>query len=671
MPDAVHAAPEPQITPWGVDLEAMQKNIIPGDNFYLFANGAWENSAQIAPEAWSAGAVRQALDRTDAVTKQLIAALLSQTWPEDSDEAKFVSIYKAYADRKRVNRLGRQPVQVFLQAVGEAKTHDQIAEALGSYQLGAQGLFHVAVRIDPEGEKSYLPSLEAADLLLGSAHNYMREEASIAALRQEGTLLLEQLLRASGQRLAIGVRVQRVLQLETQIAALYASPEMLRANAAETVFMSLADLQRAAPAFPWASYFAARGVGQPGRVQVSVSKNLEAIANLFAATPVRVWQDYMRLLIMSADGAYLSDRIAKPAQALEALRRGTVYVAPDISERAGQLAMALMPDVIGRAYLNQSDQAAQIAAVATLAEAIRQAYRARILAAQWPSPATKMRAVEKLDALQFIIGEPPGWNDYADYKPSAKTLFENVYLARQQRELSALSRLRVRPDAPREDLTTLRRNIFFSPLQVGAYYLPRLNTVIIPANYLQAPFYDRYADMAVNFGALGTTIGHELGHAFDDQGSKYGPEGQLEDWWTPEDRARFEALSGQLADQFATYEAVPGINVKPGLTLGENLSDLVGLEVAYDAYLAVQANQEGNALPAKEGARRFLLGYAQKRQSLRRPGTALDLALTGPHSPPVHRVNGIVRNLDFWYDAFDVGPEQALWLAPEKRVKIW
>jgi len=194
---------------------------------------------------------------------------------------------------------------------------------------------------------------------------------------------------------------------------------------------------------------------------------------------------------------------------------------------------------------------------------------------------------------------------------------------------------------------------------------------------LQAPFYDPHADLAVNFGALGTTIGHELGHAFDDQGSKYNWDGQLEDWWQPADRARFEAAGAKLAAQFANYEALPGVPVNSELTLGENMSDLVGLEVAYQAYLTVRArhgqSDQSAYTPedAQEGSRRFLLGYAQKRRSVRLPDKVLALSLSDPHSPPVHRVNGALRNFDVWYEAFGVTEDHALWLAPEDRVRIW
>ena len=664
-----------EISPWGVDLTSGQQNTAPGDDFYQFANGGWEKTAKIPDGKWSAGSQTQARERTDAVIDELVNEILRQDWPPGSDEAKFVTIYRSYLNRNRKTIRGREPLRLFLRRIARARSHDEIAVLLGNYQLDAGGLFDVVVRVDPEGERAYLPSLESADLLLGRPLVYLRHEAHFQTKRREGAALLTRLLRQSGQLWMAERRVEDVLALETKIAALYPDTATRRNVSADRVFMSLEALERAAPSFPWRAFFSQSGIGDTDRIHVRTGEGLKQLADLFAETNVSVWRDYLRLRLMSEYGALLVDRIALNAEAMDALRRGVVYVRPEAEKRARDLAIRLMPDVVGRHYLEVGGLQDRIGATEIIAEAIRDAFRLRIQKADWPSEQTKLRALEKLDNVAFMIGGPPNWNDYSGFRPHAWTLFENVYWERQTRKLSAFSRLS-RPKAEvevRESIDTLRSRVFFSPLQLGAYYLPRLNAVIIPANYLQAPYYDPYADMAVNFGALGTTIGHELGHAFDDQGSRFGPDGQLENWWTRKDRERFDMLGEELSNQFAAYEAVPGIAVNAELTLGENLSDLVSLGVVYDAYEQWrQAQSDTRHVPdRKEGMRRFLLGYAQKRKSKRRPNVAIELALAGVHSPPEHRVNGIVRNLDYWYEAFDIGPEHALWLAPEERIRVW
>lgn len=661
----------PEIAPWGVDLDMGLKNVSPGDDFFRFANGHWLQTVQIAPDEWSVGAQREVQERTRALTSDLIDDILHRDWPEDSDEAKFVALYTSYTNRRAVSRLGAAPLRPFLRIINQAKTHTHIGEILGSYKVGIGGLFHIAIRIDPEGERAYLPSLEPDDLLLGRPLVYLRDEPAFQARREAGRDLLKVLLRQSGQRRNLSDRVAAIVELETRIAQLYPDPLAARDATRDRVFVSFEHLNSLAPDFPWTEFFAAHLIYEPDRVHVRLGENFGALTDVFRATPVSVWRDYLRLRLMFQYGDLLPDRIAEPAEALDALRRGTEYMRPAVSERARRLVLQLMPDVVARAYLEEGGPVSQISAVEEIAEAVGAAFRQRLERASWLSVETRTKALTKLEAVAFQIGGPSGWNEFTDYQPRKDRLFANVYTARQQRLESSISRLHRQTDVPREGIDVLRERVFFSPLQTGAYYLPRLNMVIIPANYLQAPFYDPQADMAVNFGALGSTLGHELGHAFDDQGSKYGPEGQLENWWSPADRADFDRLGAQLSDQFSTYQAAPGINVNGKLTLGENLSDLVGLQIAYEAYESLRLAKGGLGISREEGIRRFLRGYAQKRRSHRRDNVALELALAGVHSPPEHRVNGIVRNLDFWYEAYDVTPEHDLWLAPEDRVTVW
>jgi|GEM_PF-2091842 len=666
---------QPQITPWGFDLAGMEKNTHPGNNFYQYANGAWQNSAIVEANHWSQSPTRRLRKQAWAQNLTLIDQLGSQDWPDNSVEAKFLNLHASYLNRRRVNRLGRQPLEPFLTHIASARSHKYIAQKLGNFRLDIGGLFDVAVRIDPASGRGYIPSLEAGDLLLGAREDYIRDDGAALAKQEAGIALLKDLLRGTGGTRRVGSRVRKVIALETEIARLYTPPETLRNPARDDVFMSLDELEAYAPGFPWRVYFEAQGISQLDRIHVRVHENLSALVDVFNKTPVRVWQDYMRLRVLDAYGLYLSDKIARATEALHAVRRGTVYEPVALEVRAGRLADQLMPDVLGRLYMETYFDARLEGAVLEMAEAVRRAYRERILASDWLSPETKSRALTKLEAVKFFVGGPDEWNDYSGFSPNAKSLFNNVYWSRQLRKESSLRRLARRADTPRPSLEALRSHVFFSPRQVGAYYLPRLNAVIIPAGYLQAPFYDAHADMAVNFGALGTTIGHELGHAFDDQGSKYDWDGQLEDWWQAEDRAWFEAAGAKLSAQFATYEAAPGVPINTALTLGENMSDLAGLEVAYQAYLEVRAGDtsatETSAIERLEGARRFLLGYAQKRRSVRLPDKALSLSSSDPHSPPVHRVNGAIRNFDVWYEAFGVTENHALWLAPEDRVRIW
>lgn len=668
---AASTGPQAQIAPWGFDLNGMDENTAPGRDFYKFANGTWAAQAVIAPDEWQAGPIIDIWDLTDKRAAELTHKVLGRRWEESSDEAKFVRIYRSYLDRSTSGRRQPSPIRALVQHIGQARTREDIAERFGNFRLNANGLFGVALRVDPLTGEGYIPSLEPTGLILGGKFAYLRDDPASRAVRSEASGLLVSLLRASGARRNARTRVERILALETQIANLLPDPAIGRDPQRSLTRMSPEMLAEKAPGFAWAIFLEKAGLGHVTAVDVASEDSLIAMTELFAATPVSVLKDYLRLRLMIDYGPFLRDNVARRAEALSALRRGTEYVRPSRSDRARELAHRLIPDVLARAYVAEYVNPQILHDVEAMAEMVRGAYGDRIRAASWLSAPTRERALAKLDKLDFIIGTPPGWNDYADYNPREETLFGNVYWSDQLRHESSLWRLNNAQRRGPADIETLRSHIFFSPLRTGAYYLPRLNTVILPAAYLQAPYYDPGADPAVNFGALGTTIGHEIAHAFDDQGSKFDENGKLQNWWGEADRAAFERIGAEMSLQFSQYEAAGGLLVNPGLTLGENLSDLVGVEVALQAWERMARDRGLADAERREGQRRFFLAYAQKRRSVRREHVAMGLALRDPHSPPVHRVNGILRNVDAWYDTFGVGPDDALWLAPEARVRLW
>ena len=667
----ISSAIDPEFAPWGFDLSGLNTNIRPGNDFYDYANGAWARSVNIAPDARVESVLSAAREITSDVSAVLIEDIIRQEWPEGSDEEKFQKIYSSYLDRSAVNRLGRRPIRAFLRKISRSWTRNELTSTLGSFRLDIGGLFAVRVRVDPRNGQSYLTSVEPARLLLGTREVYLHDDPLFEKRREDGIVLLAGLLDEISRYDANIQRVEDVIALETRLARLYPSRQTLRDPDQDNVFLGFEDLKALEPRFNWKAYFKERGVGVPEIVHVRLGGNLEAIVTEFRTTPMRVWRDYLRLRLMTSYGAYLSEPIVQKVRTFRAMLNGVEPEVTSVEQEAGRLAMSLMPDVVGRAFIRQHGDLTNFPEVNAMADAIKSAYRRRIEKADWLSTATRHKAIEKLDAVAFLIGGPDAWNHYGRLPAREDSLLHNVYWARQIKAEATLSRLGQVAGSPDSDIGELRSHLFFSPLQVGAYYVQRLNTVIIPTSYLQPPFYHSQADMAVNFGALGTTIGHELGHAFDDQGSKYGPSGQLTDWWQKEDRARFDALGERLGAEFAEFTAYKNIKVDPDLTLGESLSDLAGLEIAYEAFREFAKLDDLPALERKEAQQRFLLGYAQKRRSVRRPSFALELALTGAHAPPVHRVNGIVPHFDVWYEAFDISPDDALWRAPEDRLTVW
>lgn len=670
------AAPETAVEALHVVVSPLPKDELatlnPGNNFYLYANSSWLSDVEIEKDSLSAGALRDAVVRRDAVVARLEFDVLNSEWPRGSDEAKYQAVFSSFANGSRVDRRRLLPLRETLRSIRLARRHHEIAALLGDYRLDAGGLFRVSLRVSQREGRAYVPYLGPADLMLGSSDLYLRQDATAQRIREEGAKLLATLLRRGSRRSRLTARVEAVLQLETNLARHAPGPTQERNPTNVTQYRSMSDLSEAAPAFPWSRYLIAQGLGVDTRVNIAPFESLDAVADVFAQTPVAVWRDYLVLRLLLRYGDYLPEDIALVTHKISELQTGTTRPLPSRYERASRFAQWVMPDVLARRYVEGELPPETVRAVETMAEQMRAVYRRRIASAPWLSTQTRTAALAKLEHLEFMIGVPPQWNTYADYNPDANNLFGNAYQKLQARHQTTLARLREHPVDGARDIRMLRRNIFFSPLQVGAYYLPRLNVIVLPAAYLQPPFFDPQADAAYNYGTLGTTLGHEIGHAFDDQGSKFGPTGALENWWTPQDRSQFDQKAAQLSAQFLGHEAAPGIAVNTDLTLGENLSDLAGIETAL---AGLQDTLDAGA-PLASAERnltlqRFFLSYAGKRRKLRRPETDAQLAPLDRHSPPDLRTNIILPNIDAWYDAFAVSPTDDLWLPPHQRVSIW
>ena len=644
-----------------------------GDNFYLFANHLWVSEVEIPPNSLSAGSLNEARTRTEAELSRIETDLLAATWPEGSAEQLYQKFYNAFLNETRINRRGLRPVSDALNGIRQARNHEDIAVLLGNYRFDAGGLFDITLKVSQQKDRAYTPELGLARPLLGLPDIYLRDDEDAKAVRARAADILEQMLRRTGRRFRARQRVEAVLHLEAELARLAPAANAERDPARSQPLYAADDLAALAPEFPWALYLTNQGLGGDIRLSLAAFDDLAAITHVFRKTPVSVWRDYLSLRLMVRYGAYLPEDIAIMTERVGQLRSATLRPLPSRAERASEFAQWMLPDVLARPYVERHLTPETIAAVEDMAGHMRAAYRRRIEAADWLDPQTRKVALEKLDTLDIMIGVPPDWNDPPASVPATGDVFAHAYRKFQARHLSLLSRYRERPPGGMRDVVTLRQNISFSPLRVGAYYLPRLNAIVLPAAYLQPPFFDPEADIAENYGALGTTLGHEIGHAFDDQGSQFGPTGAFENWWTAKDRARFDQMASNLSAQFAGFDAAPGVPLDPQLTLGENLSDLAGAETALDA-MQSRISEDGQPpdLAAKRALlQRFFLSYARKRRRVRRPETDRQFAPRDRHSPPDLRTNITVSNMEAWYEAFGVSQADTLYRAPEDRLTIW
>ncbi len=427
--------------------------------------------------------------------------------------------------------------------------------------------------------------------------------------------------------------------------------------------MDAAGRKTLAPEFDWEGMFATAGYADHPIVYMTTSTALTELGKIYAATPVSTWQDWMKFRMVSASASVLPKRFD---DANFAFYGKTMSDQPEQRarwKRGLALVNGAMGEAVGAIYVKRYYPPESEAQMSELIANLRAAYRERITGNNWMDASTRAKALDKLAAFDPRIGHPTKYIDYSSLQVVRGDPVGNALRAGEFQHQLELSRLPKPVDRSLWGMT---------PQTVNAYYNPLANQITFPAAILQPPFFDPKADAAVNYGAIGAVIGHEMGHGFDDQGSQFGPTGKFESWWTPAARTAFEVKTKALATQYDAFEPIPGVHVKGQLTLGENIGDLSGIGAAYSAYQKYQAvHGKAPAIGGVTGDQRFFLAYAQAWRAKVREGAARARLLTDPHSPPYYRVNGIVRNVDEWYKAFDVKPGDKLYLAPADRVKIW
>jgi len=650
---------------WGVDLTGMDKNVKPGDDFFRYVNGAWFDKAVIPSDRTSTGSFLdldiQSEDRVRAIVDGLEARKDNLT----PDEKRVRDLYHSYVDTKRIEELGLKPAEKDLQAIEAVKTPVDVARVMGSVPMGTASIFRTSIGVDDKKPDAYAVFLRQSGLGLPDRDYYLLDEPGIVSARTAYRAYVAQTLTLGGIPDA-DKKAQAIFELETQIAKIHWARADRRD--ADKVYnpMSVAELEQLAPQFPWAVYLNETGISgtQQGtrRVVVAEKSAFAPLAALFAKTPVDVWRDYLTFHYLSDHASYLPKRfddarfdfygkvLGGQAQQLAREKRGVRFIDGVIGQGVGKIYVA-------RYFPPEAKAKAQ-----DLVRNLLNVYRARIQTADWMSPATREKALEKVANFTVKIGYPDKWRDYSKFEANPDDLLGNA----ERGSVFEWNRKLVRLDEPVD-----RSEWGMSPQTVNAYYDESMNEIVFPAGILQPPFFDPNADDAVNYGGIGAVIGHEISHGFDDQGSKYDAKGVLENWWTADDRKNFEARTEALAMQYNAYSPVKGMFVNGKLTLGENIADLAGLTVAEAAY---HLSLKGKDAPVRDGFtgdQRLFLGFGQVWRYKAHEATARQRLLSDPHSPPEFRVNGTVRNVDAWYQAFNVTPGDKLYLAPDARVHLW
>ncbi|HTQ12790.1 MAG TPA: M13 family metallopeptidase [Rhizomicrobium sp.] len=658
---------KPAVPPWGVDLSMMDKSVKPGNDFFLYADGTWLKHDTI-PADRSFSGVNLELDKQNEQRLKDIVNGFHDKAQITGEEKKLADFYAAFEDRKQIDANGMKPAASDLQRLAGLKTPDDVARAMGDPALGLDGPFNGGIGVDQKDPNIYEMYLGQSGLGMPDRDYYLKTDAEIAKTQAAYRKYLAQMLAFAGIRDADGKRAAAVYRLERQIAVA-SWPAADRRDAEKTYNPTkVSALKKLAPHFPWDAYFAANGLSESspkGERVIVVAENtaFPKLDAMFAKTPVTTWRDYLTVRYMHSFAAYLPKAVDDADFAFygEAIQGKTAQL--DRETRGVQLLDNDMGEALGKLYAARYFTADAKAKALKLVHNMLAAYDADIQTLSWMTPATRAKAREKLHHYMLKVGYPDAWRDYSALAIDRNNLIGDVKNAAR----FEWNRNLVRIDKPVD-----RAEWGMTPPTNNAYYNPVFNEIVFPAGILQPPFFDPNADDAVNYGEIGATIGHEISHGFDDQGSKYDAYGSLKDWWTPADRKNFDARTEALAKQYDSYEPLPGVHINGKLTLGENIADLAGLVIALKAYHLSLGGKPAPVLDGYTGDQRFYIAYAQSWRQHNRPGIERARLLSNPHSPEDYRVNGVVRNDDGWYAAFpQIGPGDKYYLPPDQRVRLW
>ena len=658
------AGSAPELGSFGIDLSNQDSSVRPGDDFFRFANGLWLDSFELPADRSDYGSFSVLADRSDQRVRSIIEDLADMEPAQGSIEQKINDYFLSYMDTGRLNELGISPLLPGLAAVDAIADMEQLVNAFGRAQLdntASPFAFYIgADRSDPDRHQLVLSVMP---LSLPDRDYYLLDTEQYQRAREEFTAHIARILDFADIPDS-AAKAEAVLALETAVAE-HMWPRAQRRDRDLTYNpMPWDEFVAEYPGFDWEAYFAAAGIGGLEDLNVNYPSTMAPVIALVNEDSLEDWKSYLSYRLIADSAGVLSEEIDQEVfHFYMTVLRGV----PEQRERwergvASVGSRGSLGEAVGQIYVGRHFPESAKTQMQDLVENLRAALRQSIEQNDWMGPLTKEEAYLKLEAFRPKIAYPDVWEDLSAIEITRDSLFDN---ARNVREF------RYREEIERIGQPTDREEWGMTPQTVNAYYNSSFNEIVFPAGILQPPFFDPAADPAVNYGGIGAVIGHEMGHGFDDQGSKSDWAGVQRNWWTDADRANFEDQATVIADQYAEFEPVPGYFVDGRFTLGENIGDVGGVSLAYRAYRMSLGGEEAPVIDGLTGDQRFFLAWAQVWQRKYREDALIQRLSSDPHSPAEFRVNGVVRNFDAWYEAFDVQPEDALYLPPEDRVTIW
>ena len=664
------AQEKPVLKEPGINVTYMDKSVKPSHDFFRFVNGTWLDNTEIPNDKTRWGSFDELGQRTDANTLAILKeAAKNPKYKSNTDQGKAINLYKSIMDTIARNKQGIAPLKPYLAKIDAIKNSKDLQELLIEMEpIGGIGFFSLGVGADDKNSNKNSVSMGTDRLGLPDRDYYVSESNDAKEKREKYALHVAKMLQFIGENPQKAKEsANRVLAFEIELS----KPRLTRVEQRDGRLQynptAVADLQKMTPAINWQTYLAGIGYQKLDTVIVTQPRYMKALQTILAANQVADWKAYLKWSLLKKNAGKLSTAIERANfDFYGKTLMGAIKQRP-LEERALQTVNASIGEALGKLYVEQLFPAEAKAKAEKMIKNVILAYQNRINNLTWMSAQTKIKAVEKLNKITIKIGYPDQWKDYSAL--AIKNTEEGGSYFENSQNLSRWNH--------QDDLEKLAKPVDktewgMSPQTVNAYYNPSYNEIVFPAAILQPPFYNYQADEAVNYGGIGAVIGHEISHGFDDSGAQYNADGNLIDWWTPEDLKQFTALGNLLADQYSALQPLPGVYVDGKFTLGENIGDLGGINAAYDGLqLYLKENGNPGLIDGFTPEQRMFISWATIWRAKLRDEAIKNLVKTDPHSPAMYRAYVPIQNVDAFYEAFDIQKGDGMYIAPEKRVKIW
>jgi putative endopeptidase len=646
----------------GITKKNMDTLVKPGDNFQKFVNGTWMKNTKIPADKSSYGAFDMLYDQSQKDVKAIIEEASKGGFADGSDQQKIGDFYASYMNRKERDAKGITPIQSELKAIDAIANYSDLAGFFGTAnRTGLAAPFAISVTQDYKNPNEYTLMTWQGGLGLPEREYYLQNDPKMVDVRAKYVAHIQNMFQLTGMTNP-AESAAKIMALETTLAKNHMTKEDTRETSKLYNKYEVKNLKTLMPDFDWNAMLTKAGIANQKIVVVSQVDYTKSLNNIIKNTPIDTWKTYLKWSLINNTATHLTSSLDKAHFEFYGKTLYGTEKQQDDWKRAVNSVNGSLGEVVGKVYVEKHFSPEAKERMTGMVKNLLKAYAESIKKLDWMSEATKKQALAKVDKFMIKIGYPDKWIDYSSLKVAKNDLYGNAQRSTEFEYNRLLNKLGKPVDRTEWGMT---------PQTVNAYYNPSLNEIVFPAAILQPPFFDLKADDAVNYGGIGAVIGHEIGHGFDDQGATFDGDGVMRNWWTPTDLTAFKAKTEALVAQYNGFKVFPDLTVNGVFTLGENIGDLGGLSIAIKAYKMSLNGKEAPKMDGYTGMQRVFLGWGQVWLDKSREESLRSQVAGDPHSPAKFRINGVVRNVPEFYEAFNIKPTDSLYLSPEKRVKIW